>query len=311
VLLEAKAELDRDFYTWTRDSALTLKMIVDEFIFGNIALQSTIEAYIHAQAVLQTVSNPSGTLLPSGLGLGEPKYNVDGTRFNGAWGRPQRDGPALRAVALMSYCNWLIGNGQSKTAKTIVWPIISNDLSYVGQYWNQTGFDLWEETSGSSFFTIQNQHRSLVEGAALAQSLDVTCTGCDQAPEILCFMQSFWNGEYVLANINVNNGRSGKDANTILGPIAVFDINAYCDSLTFQPCNSKSLANFKVLVDAFRSIYTINAGIPKNSGVAVGRYPEDTYQGGSAWYTHHLLKTWTNLLTQQVSNHSRCRRISI
>jgi glucoamylase len=287
-----------DFYTWTRDSALTLKMLVDEFIFGNTALQSTIEAYVHAQAVLQTVSNPSGTLLPSGLGLGEPKFNVDGTRFNGAWGRPQRDGPALRATALMSYCNWLIDNGQSKTAKTIVWPIISNDLSYVGQYWNQTGFDLWEEINGSSFFTIQNQYRSLVEGGNLAQTLNVTCTGCDQAPEILCFMQSFWNGEYLVANINVDDGRSGLDANIILGSIAVFDINANCDNLTFQPCNSKSLANFKVFVDAFRSIYTINAGIANNSGVAVGRYPEDTYQGGNPWYVCNI--TTSDKITNSV-----------
>jgi len=118
-----------------------MKMIVDEFIFGKKELQPYIEEYIHAQAVLQTVSNPSGTFLPNGLGLGEPKYQVDGKRFNGAWGRPQRDGPALRAITLMSYCNWLVKNGQSKTAKTVVWPIISNDLSYVGQYWNQVGFE--------------------------------------------------------------------------------------------------------------------------------------------------------------------------
>jgi glucoamylase len=259
-------------------------MIVDEFIFGNTALQSTIEDYLHAQAVLQTVSNPSGTFLPNGLGLGEPKYQVSGTRFNGAWGRPQRDGPALRAIALISYSNWLIENGQKDKAKTVIWPIISNDLSYVGQYWNQTGFDLWEETNGSSFFTIQNQHRALEEGAALAKTLKETCTGCDQAPQILCFMQSFWNGKFVVANINVNNGRTGIDANTILGPISVFDIDAYCDNLTFQPCNSKSLATFKVLIDTYRKIYAINAGIPSNQGIAVGRYPEDTYQGGSAWY---------------------------
>jgi glucoamylase len=118
-----------DFYTWSRDSALTLKMLIDEFIFGNTALLPTIWDYIHAQATLQTVSNPSGTFLPQGLGLGEPKFQVDGTRFNGAWGRPQRDGPALRAIALMTFSNWLIENGQSKTAKTIIWPIISNDLS--------------------------------------------------------------------------------------------------------------------------------------------------------------------------------------
>jgi glucoamylase len=271
------------FFTWSRDSALTLKMIIDELIFGKAKLQPYVEDYIKAQAVLQTVSNPSGAFLPNGLGLGEPKYTVTGTRFNGAWGRPQRDGPALRAIALISYSNWLLLRGQKDRVKEVIWPVIYNDLSYVGQYWNNTGFDLWEEVSGSSFFTIQNQHRSLVQGAALARVLGVTCTGCDQAPQILCFLQSFWNGQYLVANINVNNGRKGIDANTMLGSISTFDILAGCEGLTFQPCNGKSLASFKVFVDTYRTLYTINAGIPKTQGVALGRYPEDTYQGGSAW----------------------------
>ncbi|KUJ06868.1 1, 4-alpha-D-glucan glucohydrolase [Mollisia scopiformis] len=272
------------FYTWTRDSALTLKMLIDEFIFGNTALQSYIDDYIHAQAKLQTVSNPSGTFLPAGLGLGEPKFQVDGTRFNGAWGRPQRDGPALRAIALMTYSNWLIKNGNSTAAKTIIWPIIANDLSYVGEYWNQTGFDLWEETLGSSYFTIQNQARALIEGAQLAHDLGVTCPGCVQAPEVLCFLQSFWNGEFIVSNINIDNGRTGIDGNSILGPIAIFDIDAYCDSPTMQPCHSNNLANFKVLIDTFRATYAINDGIPEGQGVAVGRYAEDVYMGGNPWY---------------------------
>ena len=69
-------------------------MLVDTFIDGNFGLQPEIENYIAAQASLQTVSNPSGGL--SSGGLGEPKFNVDKTAFTGAWGRPQRDGPALR-----------------------------------------------------------------------------------------------------------------------------------------------------------------------------------------------------------------------
>ena len=69
-------------------------MLIDTFIAGNFGLQSEIEGYITAQAHLQTVSNPSGSL--SSGGLGEPKFNVDETAFTGAWGRPQRDGPALR-----------------------------------------------------------------------------------------------------------------------------------------------------------------------------------------------------------------------
>ena len=124
-----------DFFTWTRDAALTFKTIIDEFVFGNKALQPYIEDYLHAQAVLQTVSNPSGTLLPNGAGLGEPKYAANGSRFNGNWGRPQRDGPSLRAVALISYSNYLISQGQRDRVKTEIWPIIANDLAYAGQYW--------------------------------------------------------------------------------------------------------------------------------------------------------------------------------
>lgn len=275
-----------DFYTWTRDSALTLKMIVDEFLFGKTDLKPWIEDYITAQAALQTVKNPSGSLLPSGLGLGEPKYMVDGSKFNGNWGRPQRDGPALRSIAIITYSNYLVAHGESQRVKDVIWPIISNDLSYTGQYWNSTGFDLWEEVSGSSFFTTQNQYRALVDGAKLASALGVTCTGCDQAPNVLCFLQSYWNGRYLVANTNVNNGRSGIDANTMLGSLSIFDINAPCDSPTFQPCHSQSLASFKVFVDTFRdpNVYPINAGVPSTSGVALGRYAEDTYYNGNPWY---------------------------
>lgn len=91
-----------------------------------------IENYINAQAIIQGVSNPSGGL--STGGLGEPKFNVDETAFTGSWGRPQRDGPALRATALIAYSKWLINNGYTSTASSIVWPIIQNDLSYVTQY---------------------------------------------------------------------------------------------------------------------------------------------------------------------------------
>jgi glucoamylase len=112
-----------------------MKMMVDEFLHGNTRLRSSIQDYLQAQAVLQTVSNPSGAL-SSGRGLGEPKYYVNSTRFNGAWGRPQRDGPALRATALITYARWLLDTGDSSDASEAlekVWPVVQNDLNYVAQ----------------------------------------------------------------------------------------------------------------------------------------------------------------------------------
>jgi len=124
----------------------------------NETLQAQVQNFVVAQAKLQGVSNPSGGL-SNGAGLGEPKYMVDLTQFTGEWGRPQRDGPPLRAIALMTYARWLINNGYASTAQSIVWPVIKNDLTYTAQYWNNTGFDLWEEVQGSSFFTTTSSHR--------------------------------------------------------------------------------------------------------------------------------------------------------
>lgn len=78
--------LPQDWYTWTRDSALVFKAIVDTFTNSYDAnLQSEIQNYVAAQAEVQGVSNPSGSL-SDGAGLGEPKFNVDLTAFTGAWG---------------------------------------------------------------------------------------------------------------------------------------------------------------------------------------------------------------------------------
>lgn len=110
-----------DFYTWARDSALTVKALVHELILNDRTdLIRTIDDYVRSAAVLQTVYNPSGGL-DDGRGLGEPKFNVDETRFNDPWGRPQRDGPALQAITLMDYVKWLVENGQRSKAQEIVW----------------------------------------------------------------------------------------------------------------------------------------------------------------------------------------------
>ncbi|KJZ80408.1 hypothetical protein HIM_00258 [Hirsutella minnesotensis 3608] len=274
------------FFTWTRDSSLVFKVLVDRFINNyDAGLQKHIEQFIAAQARLQTTPNLSGSL-SDGKGLAEPKFEANLTSFNGNWGRPQRDGPALRAITLITYANWLIQNDYTSTVSEIIWPIVRNDLNYVAQYWNQTGFDLWEEVEGSSFFTTSSQYRALVEGSSLATALGKPSeTFSAVAPQVLCFLQSFWvpSGGYLDANINVNDGRAGKDVNTILGSIHNFDAKLDCEAATFQPCSDKALSNHKVTVDSFRS-YKINQGASKGQAVAVGRYIEDVYYGGQPWY---------------------------
>jgi glucoamylase len=277
---------------------LTFTALIERFIAGDSSLKTPIEQYITAQEHLQTVDNPSGGL-PDGTGLAEPKFYVNMTAFTGAWGRPQRDGPALRASALIAYGNHLISQGSKSLVLSNIWPIVENDLSYVAQYWNQTGFDLWEEVQGSSFFTIASQHKALVEGNTFATSLNKSCDGCvSQAPQVLCFLQSFWNGSAVISNLG-SSGRSGLDANSLLGSIHTFDPSAACDDATFQPCSSRALSNHKVVVDSFRAVYGINSGIEAGSAASVGRYPEDVYQGGNPWYVYTSISSHS---TDQIIN---------
>lgn len=44
------------------------------------------------------------------------------------------------------------------------------------------------------------------------------------------------------------------------------------------------LSNIIKYVDSFRSIYTVNAKVPKTAPVATGRYAEDVYYDGNPWY---------------------------
>ncbi|KAF6755775.1 glucoamylase [Ephemerocybe angulata] len=286
VVIASPSTSDPDYlYTWTRDASLVYKSLVERLIRGETDLRTKIDQYVDSQAYLQTVSNPSGTI--SSGGLGEPKFNINLTAFTGSWGRPQRDGPALRATALTQYSNWLIKNGNQSYVSQKVWPVIKLDLDYTAQYWNYTGFDLWEEISSSSFFTTAAQHRALVEGAALATNLGQTASATSystQAPNVLCFQQSYWNPSAGYVTSNTGGGRSGKDVNSAIASAHNFDPSAGCDATTFQPCSDKALASLKVYIDSFRSIYPINSGKAANQAVATGRYAEDVYYGGQPWY---------------------------
>lgn len=140
----------------------------------------------------------------------------------------------------MEYINYLIEHGHTQTAKQVVWPIVSNDLNYVAQYWNQTGYDLWEEVGGTSFFTILAQNRALIQGRHIAHRLNLTCASCDaESPQIACFIaNNFWNatGGYIDANINTGSTRSGIDANALLGvssPLIVASVRANSSPLAY------------------------------------------------------------------------------
>lgn len=66
------------FYTWTRDSSLVFKALIDQYTLNidqTASLRTLIDEFVAAESILQQTSNPSGTV--STGGLGEPKFNAD------------------------------------------------------------------------------------------------------------------------------------------------------------------------------------------------------------------------------------------
>ncbi|KAF3906695.1 Glucoamylase [Dactylellina cionopaga] len=90
------------FFQWTRDASVVMEHLVGEYLANGAYLQY-IKDWVNVQSILQHTSNPSGSFTTGGLG--EPKFNVDNSAFTGSWGRPQRDGPALRAITLIKFAN--------------------------------------------------------------------------------------------------------------------------------------------------------------------------------------------------------------
>lgn len=133
-------------------------------------------------------------------GLGEPKFEVDGKAFTGNWGRPQRDGPALRAITISNFINTEVKYNSSvsfDTYRDIFNNIVRYDLDYVAAYWHQDGFDLWEEIKGKHFYTFMVQYSSLVAGSKIAKSMgyrDAASYYATQAEYMAAFIkEKFWN----------------------------------------------------------------------------------------------------------------------
>lgn len=299
------------------------------------SLRSYIDDFVGTNAILQQTPNPSGEINTGGLG--EPKFHINRTAFTGSWGcvnprkqkhsadidsRPQRDGPALRASALTTWAYHLLQNNNDSYVFDTLWPTIKLDFDYTQETWNRSTFDLWEEVSGASFFTTAAQHKALRQGITLARALKVDETVLqaysDQADNLLCFLQSYWDptNSYITANVP-RRSRSGLDSNTVLASLHTFDPSAGCDATTFQPCSDKALANLFAYVNEFREgatkggEYAINKGISKKEAIATGRYPEDVYYSGNPWYLttlaaaeqlYYALHTWETIGKIQVTD---------
>lgn len=247
--------------------------------------------YISAQAELQLVPNPSGDT-GSG-GLSEPKFHTDLTAFTGSWGRPQRDGPALRSLSLIPYAHYLMDMGEETYVRSALYnsgavrapnSTIKNDLEEVAQRWSQRGFDIWEELDGRHFYTDFVSWRSLQAGSHFARRMQDQGAAdwyAGKSAEVAAVLGSYWNDKlqaYVSSDAQALAGakRDGLDAQVLLAFVHAGDSRARG---AWSPASPRVLSTLRAYVKSVKGLYKINPDGSWTEGRLVGRYKEDIYDG--------------------------------
>ena len=281
VVVASPSQHNPDYwYHWVRDAALVMDLIVDQYENSTVPEKKAtylnlIWDYVEFSKLNQQTPTPSG-------GPGEPKFNVDGTAFIGPWGRPQNDGPALRALTLIRFAKNLIREAKTEEVNRL-FSIIKYDLEFVSHHWREPCFDLWEEIKGIHFYTLLVQHQSMVDGAsflALLGDAGASNWYVKQAKLMEEELNKFWENRkgYLVSTRDRVGGidykRSNLDSSVLLGVL-------HADSSdVFSVSNPKVQATVLKTKQAFKALYSINQSGP--SGVAIGRYPEDKYDGYSS-----------------------------
>lgn len=288
-IVAAPSKSNPDYYFhWVRDAALVVDSLLNVYIdprFSNSAVKTQIRAFLldHLQFNVKVQASSEAF-----KGLGEPKFLMNGLPFTGPWGRPQNDGPALRASAHVRILDIALREKWPElnqivpllyTAKIPADSLIKRDLEYVGHQWREQNFDLWEEVFGMHFYTLLAQRKSMLVGVSVANAFNdrgAVRFYSSQSTQISNTLESFWTPSKGFIEAT-KFSRRGRNKSQLDSAVLLAVLHSEIPESQFSVADPRVLATFLRLKSTFDSIYTINKN--KQYGTAIGRYPEDTYDG--------------------------------
>ena len=211
---------------------------------------------------------------------GEVRVNPDGTLDTLNWSRPQHDGPALRALTLLR------GRDLDGLDRAAAAELLRIDLAFVLAHHREPSFEIWEDSLGHDYYTQAVQCAALREGANWleAQGESETADRCRQASAALATaLDGHWQadaGAYAsLLPAAADAPRRALDIAVILGVL-----HAGLPDGPHSVLDPRAQATLAALEDLFAGLYPINLDRPPGQAPALGRYREDQYYGGGAWY---------------------------
>jgi glucoamylase len=298
------------FFHWLRDSAViidAMATLIEDGTYGADALDhvrdfvrfSLALGDLDGRALLengavrpapdpafQQYLRPAGELSAAfGENIpGETRFNPDGTLDITKWARPQHDGPALRALALLRF--WRMDAFEDDAMRAAARRLIEADLAFTHRRWSAPSFDIWEEELGRHYYTRLVQCAALADGAQWFDALGDSSRAQAYrtiSREIADCLDGHWAADkgFYLSRLDVVAGDPLKalDIATILAVI-----HARREDGAHSVADPKSGATLARLEELFARDYPINISLPRGRGAAMGRYAGDRYYSGGAYY---------------------------
>ncbi|KAJ3104162.1 glycoside hydrolase 15 protein, partial [Phlyctochytrium planicorne] len=277
------------FYHWIRDASLTMDVVRELYKRGDKSLERSLLEHAAFTYKIQNIDAQTG--------LGEAKYEVNGTDYLGSWCRPQNDGPGFRASLFIRFAkDYLAQGGDASLVRALydsaTQGVIKPDLDYVSSnFLDFKTCDLWEEQSGQHFFTLLAMRRAMQEGAEFATFMNDTQSALryDDAKKGLdVVVAGHWDEEFKTV-------RSTKDGRQLDAAIPLGVIHGYSNDGVFAPNDDKVLNSLYTFALGMMTEYRLNLNTYLDNhdgpmGVAIGRYYGDHYDGvltnglGNPWF---------------------------
>ncbi|MDI9819417.1 MULTISPECIES: glycoside hydrolase family 15 protein [unclassified Legionella] len=285
------------YYDWVRDAAITMDLVETWYEKNHNPLgKERLFNYVHwvEKAQHQTDTLPDQDI------LGEPKFYLDGRAYDGPWGRPQNDGPALRALTLIRFAHTLLKDNEINYVQSHLYgggldPItmgaIKLDLEYIAHHWQDKNYDLWEEVYGEHFFTEMVQRKALLEGALLARELNEASTADfyeNQAHLIAERLNQYIDKENKIIQATLPPHPGPQKTLELDSAVMLAVLLGHTNDEIFPPDNFYVKNTATALKKQFKLLYPINAN--HQNALLFGRYPGDTYDGyrndglGNPWF---------------------------
>jgi glucoamylase len=215
--------------------------------------------------------------------LGETRVNPDGTLDISRWPRPQYDGPAMRAIALLHWQGSAQFDGELASQ---VEALLRADLRFTLRHWRKPSFDIWEEEKGLNYYTLRAAAGALESGADWfgQRGEEADAAACrSEAKAVLMTLDGFWRDDlqFYKSRILEANAPTTKELDI---SVIFAAIHAGADAAAHSVRDPRMHATLARLEALFDAEYAINKNRGAARGPAMGRYAGDVYYSGGAYY---------------------------